>query len=69
MCRLNEQRAQVFAAAFRHASEDRLAAGTVLPRYEPNPGGEVATAIESLACAGRRHRRRGDDRTDGWNCS
>ena len=67
MCRLNEQRAQIFAAAFRHASEDRLAASTVLPRYEPNPGGEVTAAIECFACADGRYCCRGDDGTDGWN--
>ena len=54
---LDQQRAQIFAASLGNAAKDRSTAGTVLSRHEPQPGGKIATALESLTAADRCHRR------------
>ena len=46
---------QIFAASLGNAAKDRPAARTVLPRHEPQPGGKIATGLESLTAADRRH--------------
>src|SRR5438552_11937118 len=60
--RLDEERAQILAAALGDAPEDRLATGAVLPGHETQPRAKVTAAFEGLARAYRRDHGRGDDR-------
>jgi hypothetical protein len=43
---LDQQSAQIFATPLGDAAEDRPATSAVLSRYEPQPGGKIATALE-----------------------
>ena len=51
LCCLDQQRAQILAAALGNAAKDRPAARTVLSRHEPQPAGKIATTLESLTAA------------------
>ena len=51
--RLDEERAQVPAAALGDASEDRLATGAVLPGHKAEPSAEVTAALEARGLAFR----------------
>src|SRR5215831_285979 len=61
---LHEQRPQVLVAALGDLAEDRATAGRLLPRYQPEPSGEVASLPEAGALANRRDDGARDDRPD-----
>ena len=62
--RLDQQRAQVFAAPLGDATEDRPPARTMLSRHKAEPGSKVAPAFESLAGADCGHDAGRDQRSD-----
>src|SRR5215207_1553357 len=64
---LDQQGAQIFAAAFGNAAEDRPPAGAVLTRHEAEPGGKIATAFKRLAAADRRNHGSRGQRPDSGN--
>src|SRR5882762_4207609 len=57
-CALDEQVAKVRVAALADVPKARLAAGGVLARYEPDPGGELAAVLELPCIAYRRNDRK-----------
>ena len=61
---LNEQHAQILAAAFRHTPEDRLAACTMLSWHKSDPSSEISAAIKGIALTDGRHGRGGDHRAN-----
>src|SRR5205085_744244 len=62
--RLDEERAQILAAALRYAPQDRLPAGAVLPGHETQPRAEVTAALEGLTPTYRRDYCGRNDRSD-----
>src|SRR5262252_4121633 len=62
--RLDQQRAQILAAALGDAAEDRPPARAVLSRHEPEPGGKIAPALKSLSPGDRGHDTGGDYQPD-----
>src|SRR5580704_7364537 len=51
--RLDQQRAQVFAAPLGDTAKDRAPAGAVLSRHEAEPSAKVAPTVKGLAGADR----------------
>src|SRR5262249_37718962 len=65
---LHEQRPQVLVAALGDLAEDRAMACRLWSRYQPEPGGEVASLPEAGALANRRDDGARDDRPDPRHC-
>src|SRR2546430_1653031 len=61
VCGLHEQCPQIFVAALGDLAQDRAIPGRLLPRYEPQPGAEVASLCEAGAITDRRHHGTRDD--------
>src|SRR5262245_40973454 len=62
--RLDQQRAEILAAALGDATKDGPAAGAVLSRHQAEPGRKIAPALKGLSHADRGDDAGGDDRSD-----
>ena len=60
----DKQPAQIGIALFGDAPEPLLAAGRVLPRHKPDPGGQFAAILEHLGIGDGSRQCAGDDRPD-----
>jgi hypothetical protein len=60
-------RAAVMSPSFGYLAQDGAIFSRLLLRYEPQPGGEIATLLEAGAIADRRHHRTRDDRANARN--
>src|SRR5215510_7490560 len=64
---LDEQRSQILAAPLGETSQNWSPAGAVLPRYEAEPGAEVAPPFERFARSDRCDHGGRDQRADAGN--
>jgi hypothetical protein len=64
---VNQQRSQVAVPTLADAEQQVFAAAGVLPRYQAQPGGQLAGILETLRVPQRGHQRAGRQRADARN--